>query len=320
MRCPKCQYISFENGDRCRNCGYEFSLTAAAPTADLPIQTGDEPIGPLADFALDVTPSSAMQEGSIVADVVVPASPRPITSAFDLPLFKERRTPEDPSRLPRALSERPNVVRVAAPAVSERPNLRVEGRPPLSVRRSTPTPPRSANRTPEEPVLGFGVEDASSTTTRPGASGRATAEDKHARAATASIGLRLLAGVIDVLILCAIGSLVLYLTLRICGLEWSRVAIIPAVPFVSFLLLLAGGYFTLFTAAGGQTIGKMAAGIKVVPMVEGQGRVPLGHSVLRAAAYAISAVPVGLGFVPALLGADGRAFHDRLADTRVIKA
>ena len=27
MRCPKCQYISFESGDRCRNCGYEFSLS-----------------------------------------------------------------------------------------------------------------------------------------------------------------------------------------------------------------------------------------------------------------------------------------------------
>ena len=27
MRCPKCQYISFDSGERCRNCGYEFSLS-----------------------------------------------------------------------------------------------------------------------------------------------------------------------------------------------------------------------------------------------------------------------------------------------------
>ena len=26
MKCPKCQYISFDSGDRCRNCGYDFSL------------------------------------------------------------------------------------------------------------------------------------------------------------------------------------------------------------------------------------------------------------------------------------------------------
>ena len=26
MKCPKCGYLGFESGDRCRNCGYEFSL------------------------------------------------------------------------------------------------------------------------------------------------------------------------------------------------------------------------------------------------------------------------------------------------------
>jgi uncharacterized RDD family membrane protein YckC len=290
MRCPKCQYISFDNGDRCRNCGYEFSLASAPRTADLPIQTGNEPIGPLADLVLEAAPSASRREAATVADVVVPPSPRPITSSFDLPLFKERRTPEDSPRV-------------------------------LSVRRATPTPPRSPSRTPEEPVLGFGFDDAPTPPARSSTPVRGIgADDKETHAATASIGPRLLAAVIDVLILGAIDSLVLSLTLRICGVPWSRVAVIPPVPFVSFLLLIAGGYFTLFTAAGGQTIGKMAAGIRVVPMGEQQGRVPLGHSVLRAAAYAISALPAGLGFLPALVGADRRAIHDRLADTRVVKA
>ncbi len=47
MRCPKCQYISFDSGERCRNCGYEFSLTPDSRAIDLPIHTGDEPLGPL---------------------------------------------------------------------------------------------------------------------------------------------------------------------------------------------------------------------------------------------------------------------------------
>ena len=290
MRCPKCQYISFDNGDRCRNCGYEFSLTSPPPTLDLPIQTGDEPIGPLADLALEATSARTRRESATVADAIAPASLRPITSSFDLPLFKERRTPEDSARV-------------------------------LSVRRSTPTP-RSPNRTPQEPVLGFSFDDAPTPAARRStpvvAAIDAGKQDVHG--GMASIGPRLAGGLIDVLILSAIGSLVLYLTLRVCGVGWSRVAIIPPLPFVSFLLLIAGGYFTLFTAAGGQTIGKMAVGIKVVPMDEEQGRVPLGHSVLRAAAYAISALPVGLGFLPALVGADRRAVHDRLADTRVVKA
>ena len=54
MKCPKCSYIGFEDADRCRNCGYEFALAVSAdpPVVDLPIQTGDEPEGPLADFSL----------------------------------------------------------------------------------------------------------------------------------------------------------------------------------------------------------------------------------------------------------------------------
>ena len=26
MKCPKCAYLGFETGDRCKNCGYDFSL------------------------------------------------------------------------------------------------------------------------------------------------------------------------------------------------------------------------------------------------------------------------------------------------------
>ena len=52
MRCPKCHYISFGSVDRCRNCGYELMLAVEPPPLDLPIQSGDQPIGPLGDFVL----------------------------------------------------------------------------------------------------------------------------------------------------------------------------------------------------------------------------------------------------------------------------
>jgi uncharacterized RDD family membrane protein YckC len=299
MRCPKCQYISFDNGERCRNCGYEFSLTSGAPTPDLPIQTGDEAIGPLADFALDVTPAATRHEASVVADTVAPPSSRPITGSFDLPLFKERRTPDESTR--------------GTPSATPRP--------PLSVRRSTPTPPRSSSRALEEPVLGFGFDESSTSIAKPSPPGVAIETERNdGVSAAASFGPRILAALIDVAILSAIGSIVLYLTLRICGVPWSRLAVIPQVSFGGFLLLIAGGYFTLFTAAGGQTIGKMAAGIRVVPIDREHGRVPLAHSLLRAAAYVVSALPAGLGFLPILIGTDKRAIHDRLADTRVVKA
>jgi len=30
VKCPKCDYLGFETGDRCRNCGYDFSLLSVA--------------------------------------------------------------------------------------------------------------------------------------------------------------------------------------------------------------------------------------------------------------------------------------------------
>jgi uncharacterized RDD family membrane protein YckC len=303
MRCPKCQYISFDNGERCRNCGYEFSLTSAARGLDLPIQTGDEPLGPLVDLALDL-PARTGHDAAKAVDTVGPAS-RPITSSFDLPLFKERRAPDGSSR-------------AITPPATPTP------RPPLAVRRSTPVPPRSANRTVDEPVLRFGFDEPPSpspSVSRPSPAVTATeSEPDGITAAAASFGPRLFAALIDAGILAAIGSIVLYFTMRICGVPLSRIAVIPPIPFASFLVLIAGGYFTLFTAAGGQTIGKMASGIKVVSIDFAHRRVPLGHSVLRAVAYVISALPAGIGFLPALVGADRRAIHDRLADTRVVKA
>jgi uncharacterized RDD family membrane protein YckC len=112
-----------------------------------------------------------------------------------------------------------------------------------------------------------------------------------------------------------------YFTLRLCGLRLSEFRALPIVPLAAFLLLLAGGYATMFTTAGGQTIGKMAARIRVVPASDPvHGRVPFGVSVVRSAAYLVSLAPAGLGFVLALFSADGRALHDKLADTRVVKA
>jgi uncharacterized RDD family membrane protein YckC len=305
MKCPKCHYISFDSSERCRNCGYEFSLAVDADGFDLPIQTGKEAFGPLGDLALarDGPQPGASSFGNPAvggpADVGSPSQPRPITSSFDLPLFKERKREDDAAP-------------VALPSVP---------RAPLAVRRANPVP-RAANRSSvDEPVLdlqsAFAPERPAPA--RPDVPSPAPVRGDNAPLA-APVGPRLLAALVDALILGSIGAAVLYLTLKVCGLQFAHVAVIPPVPFMAFLLLVAGGYLTLFTAAGGQTIGKMAAGIKVVSTDVDRLRVPLGQSVLRATAYLASALPAGLGFLPALLGADRRAIHDRLADTRVVKA
>jgi len=285
MRCPKCQYISFETGDRCRNCGYEFALAVDVKTLDLPIQTGDEAIGPLKDFTLSDRDASKANAPS--------ATPRPITGSFDLPLFRDRAADGDAP--------------LAAPPVAPRA--------PLAVRRSTPAAPRATLRSPiEEPQLDLGAP----LLTEPTAPPIEPAAERET--GVAPVASRILAALVDGVILGAIGLVVLYLTLRICGLTFSAIGLIPPAPFASFLLLIAGGYFTVFVAANGQTIGKMAAGVKVVSTDVETARVSLGHAVVRAAAYLVSALPAGLGLLPALFGADRRTIHDRLAATRVVKA
>jgi uncharacterized RDD family membrane protein YckC len=191
------------------------------------------------------------------------------------------------------------------------------------VRRSNPALSRAQRTAVEEPELALELPDEPEETERlvpPPSRAAANAELAHP---VAGIGPRLIAGIIDLAILGAIDAAVLYFTLKICGFSQSELLLLPMGPLAAFLVLLNGGYFVAFVAAGGQTIGKMAAGIKVIPTdtdAYWSDRVPLGTAFVRAAASLVSLAPAGAGFLPALLAADRRAVHDRLAHTRVVKA
>jgi uncharacterized RDD family membrane protein YckC len=322
MKCPKCHYISFGSIDRCRNCGYEFLLAVEAAPVDLPIQSGEQALGPLADFVLTdrglVPPtSSAPEPGASGAAGVRRAAAANGASRFDLPLFTGGTGGSS--------SDAPLVTPSAIP------------RTPLSVRRGQPAPtrPRSdgvmSPDNPDDvegnPVRILRVRDARSSET---AFPRAVppAAPSPVVLETASVLARVLAGLVDILVLAAIDGAIVFSTLRIVGLPITHLSSLPPVPLAVFLLLLNGGYLAIFTTAGGQTIGKMLARIRVVvdrapadpgsqPDVQG---VSLGAAVLRATAYLVSLLPAGLGFAAILFDADGRALHDRLAETRVVKA
>jgi uncharacterized RDD family membrane protein YckC len=309
MRCPKCQYISFDTGERCRNCGYDFSLSNDADTVELPIQNGTEPLGPLSDFSLNEGDSiAAVADGGTGGeDPAGSAQPpeRPITSSFDLPLFKDRARTDDA----------PLVAPGAAP------------RAPLAVRRTSVAPKPRVRREDEAPRLALDTAEIPIVPERvapqPEVAAQPQAEHGVAEPGTAApVVARLGAALLDALILGGIDLAVLYFTLRICELSWRESDALPLAPFLAFLLLMNGAYCATFVAAGGQTIGKMATGLRVIPGDAQPGRaarVTLGHAIVRAAAYLVSALPAGLGFLPALFG-DRRALHDRLANTRVVKA
>jgi uncharacterized OB-fold protein len=61
MKCSKCGYVGFETADRCRYCGYEFSLSNDCDLTDFTIHRDDDPRD-LDDSALvdaAVAPSSS---------------------------------------------------------------------------------------------------------------------------------------------------------------------------------------------------------------------------------------------------------------------
>lgn len=127
---------------------------------------------------------------------------------------------------------------------------------------------------------------------------------------------RLVAGLIDLGLLCGIDVAVVYFTTRLVGLPVAAAAELPLAPLVAFLVVFNVGYAVTLTAIGGQTIGKMAVGLRVED-ADGSRVTPL-HALIRTAAYLVSVLPLGLGFA-GMFFRSRRALHDLLADTRVVQ-
>ena len=71
MKCPKCDYLGFETGDRCKNCGYDFSLLASAhgEPQDLSLQLPSGDDDPIDDLWIGRSDSSS--GGFTTPDVVL---------------------------------------------------------------------------------------------------------------------------------------------------------------------------------------------------------------------------------------------------------
>ncbi len=87
----------------------------------------------------------------------------------------------------------------------------------------------------------------------------------------------------------------------------------------AFTVLFASTYTTVLHAlVGGQTLGKMLVGVRVLGS-EG-GALSVGAAFLRFIGYFMSLGTLGLGFVMAGWRRDKRALHDLLAGSRVVRA
>jgi uncharacterized RDD family membrane protein YckC len=357
MKCPKCHYLSFEPEPRCKNCGYDLSLSEI----DLAIRPA-EPEGPLSDFKLNEPRGKPRRPAMVTLGPIHPVADAEVegraeargaaassvgaaqagraehpetTVVKGAPQIEPvRRAPRSPA--PAATAELPLFVKGVLPP--ERPVAEPKGdaelvrapsapRPPLAVRRSGPeaSKPKVRPERPGQPPRKLGpfdrdlLEDLKRIEAQT-ALRRAVPADAAADVAPAL--RRLGAACLDALLLGAIGGVVFWLTLRQLDVAAGQMDVRPMLPLLAFLLLVAAGYLLLFTVAGGQTVGKMALGLRVVGVASddtGASRLTIRQAAVRALVMLPSVLVIGIGFLPALVG-DGRAFHDRFARTRVVKA
>lgn len=148
----------------------------------------------------------------------------------------------------------------------------------------------------------------------PGSEAAAPASEP-ARPRLARPGVRLAAGCCDLALLAGLDAAVVWLTLRLTGLDLQSLDALPLAPLAAFLCLLDAGYLVGLTAAGGQTIGKMAWGLRVADADGGPVSLPM--AVARTLWTPVS-MTVGVGVVWIGLGREGRVLHDVLSGTRVV--
>ena len=333
MKCPKCDYLGFETGDRCKNCGYDFSLLSPLDTKvsepDLPLRTAAIDDAPRATPWIDQLDRMFGEPEPAPPSVV--ETPLPVTKATATP--ETAPAPEPAFRITPALDDAPPMPPPAfrgepalplfspSSATDDEPLVKLPAtpRPPLAVRK---TPDRQRLRAfarpmpePEaEPTLEFA--ETPEPTPEPAATRREARQAVPVEGAVSAATPRLTAALIDHAILFGIDLLVIYFTLRLASLTLGDWRALPPVPLIAFLAIVKVAYFASFTAVGGQTIGKMAAGIRVI--TDDRGFVDPSRAIQRTLAGAVSFVTLGLAFIPALFGADKRALHDRVAHTRVV--
>jgi len=230
-------------------------------------------------------------------DAVVTEPPEPVPSRRPLAFMDARpaEIEDEDADLPLRPAELP--LRAPASTVTPAPELRLAAAAePTGVRARSPEPTVEPA---DEWSLGNEPADAARPVERPAYSG------ERARAAA-----------LDVALLTVLWAIVVYFAGRAAHVELAGLR--PAWPYLAgYLAFLGLTYAGYFTGTTGQTLGKIAVGLRVV---DAGGRPP-GYlrAFVRAALGSVGVLAAGAGLIPMLVDPARRALHDRVLRTRVVK-
>ena len=143
--------------------------------------------------------------------------------------------------------------------------------------------------------------------------------------APAGLGVRASALLVDLLVLFLLhigASLFIGAVLiQTVSLDLGQILITALLYFIYLLVappIVAMLYFIILHAWGGQTIGKMIFGLRVVSSAGTD--ISGGVAFLRWAGTVISMLPLAMGFIWAIFDKNHYTWHDRLSGTRIIAA
>lgn len=314
MSCPACGTAVPGGQERCPGCGAHVApLTEGALAPDPSARPRPEPLREI--------PGLKKKERTWKDDVRDRMRDRKRRRGEgDLPLFRDGdadatsdgEVKDEEPRPPEPLVARPAEVALGsapiemgadepdlplrpAPVMTPAPELRLAGSDDVSPARvRAPEPPAR-----DEWTLGGEPATVPRPVERPAYSG------ERARAAA-----------LDLALLTVMWAIVVYFASRAAHVDLMGLR--PAWPYlVGYLAFLGLTYAGYFTGTTGQTLGKIATGLRVV---DAGGRPP-GYlrAFVRAGLGSLGVLAAGTGLIPMLLDPARRALHDRVLKTRVVK-
>jgi uncharacterized RDD family membrane protein YckC len=134
--------------------------------------------------------------------------------------------------------------------------------------------------------------------------------------------IRVGAKVIDGIIITIVDVIIIFLfglvMRQLISMEQETIAVASVMLQNILLWVLSLAYVTYFLGKYGATPGKMACGLKVV-RPDGE-KISYARACGRALAEILSAMILYIGYIMVAFDEEKRALHDRICDTRVIKA